>query len=46
MAKSLQERLASARDSDRTTIETLAKLIEDAVAEKDRLAAAHERASS
>ena len=46
MAKSLQERLASARDSDRTTIETLAKLIEDAGAEKDRLAAAHERASA
>lgn len=46
MAKSLQERLASARETDRTTIETLAKLIEDVHAERERLAAAHERASA
>ncbi len=46
MAKNLQERLASARDSDRTTIETLVKLIEDARAESERLTAAHERASA
>jgi len=46
MAKSLQERLASARETDRTTIETLEKLIEDVRAERARLAAAHERASA
>ncbi|MEE4154356.1 MAG: hypothetical protein V2I27_09385 [Erythrobacter sp.] len=46
MAKNLQERLASARETDRVTIETLAKLIEDARAERERLTAAHERASA
>ena len=35
MAKSLQERIASARSTDRVTIETLEKLISDAAAESD-----------
>lgn len=46
MAKSLQERLASARETDRTTIEQLARLIEDTRAESERLTAAHERTSA
>lgn len=46
MAKSLQERIASARSTDRVTIETLTALIADVTAERERLAAAHIRAST
>lgn len=46
MAKSLQERIASARSTDRVTIETLEKLISDAAAESERLSDAHKRASA
>ena len=46
MAKSLQERIASARSTDRVTIETLIGLIADIQGERDRLSEAHERASA
>ncbi|MBH1944419.1 hypothetical protein I5L01_09255 [Erythrobacter sp. YJ-T3-07] len=46
MAKSLQERIASARSTDRVTIETLEQLIADIELEQDRLSTAHEQASA
>ncbi|MBU2328892.1 MAG: hypothetical protein KJ755_16325 [Alphaproteobacteria bacterium] len=46
MAKSLQERIASARSTDRATIETLTSLVADVETERTRLTAAHERASA
>ncbi|XAP76988.1 hypothetical protein ABC955_10330 [Citromicrobium bathyomarinum] len=46
MAKSLKERIASARSTDRVTIETLEQLVGDIEAERERLSAAHERASA
>lgn len=46
MAKSLQERIVSARSTNRVTIETLEQLIADITAERDRLSKSHERASA
>lgn len=46
MAKSFQERIASARSTDRVTIETLDKLLVDIGEERERLTLAHARASA
>ena len=46
MAKSFQERIASARSTDRVTIETLDKLLVDIGEERERLPLAHARASA
>lgn len=45
MAKTLVERIASARSTDRVTIADLERLIADATAERDRLSAASVQAS-